>query len=288
MEREAERKFLVRKTSDLMKEGFFAGIVLLIVILLFTIIDHWIHGLENAWNVPDYYFVNKIPFGFLWGVVGLLFARKFQNIWLKAMIVSGVIAVTLQTRYFIEGYPLDFVLLFLLIHFVILYFLSVGMFLVFNKFNNKMNKIIIALVVLAIVGIGIYYLVFNKNSAVAPAYTPPTSNNDQVNNPAPAVQSSTTPALAAANPVSAPANVTVSIKNFSFNPSTVTVKTGTKVTWVNNDSFSHTITSDSGNLLNSSAIAPGQSFSFTFANPGSATYHCSIHPTMKGTVVVEN
>src|ERR1035437_9813777 len=100
----------------------FSSIVLMVVILLFTIIDHSIHGLENAWSVPDYYFRNKIPFGFLWGIVGLLLARKVQNIWLKALVVSSIIATTLQLRYFIEGYPLDFVIIFLFIHFIILYF----------------------------------------------------------------------------------------------------------------------------------------------------------------------
>ena len=112
----------------------FALILLLIVILLFTVIDYFIHGLSDAWGVPDYYFKNKIPFGFLWGIVGLLFARKFQNVWLKALSVSGITAVALQTRYFIEGYPLNFVLLFLLFHFAILYFLSVIMFRIFGKY----------------------------------------------------------------------------------------------------------------------------------------------------------
>ncbi len=54
------------------------------------------------------------------------------------------------------------------------------------------------------------------------------------------------------NPAPAPASVTVNIKNFSFNPAALTIKTGTKVIWANNDSAPHTITSDSGNLLNSS------------------------------------
>ncbi len=112
----------------------FAAVVLLIVILLFTVIDHAIHGLENSWSVPDYYFRNKIPFGFLWGVVGLLLAIKFQNIWLKSLSVAGIISIALQVRYFIEGYPINFVLLFLLFHFIILYLLSVGMFLILNKY----------------------------------------------------------------------------------------------------------------------------------------------------------
>lgn len=112
----------------------FIGVVLMIVIIVFTIIDHYIHGLEKYWSVPSYYFTDKIPFGFLWGIAGLFLARKFDNIWLKSLIFSGVISITLQTRYFIEGYPLGFVLLFLLFHFSILYLLSLGMFKVFKKY----------------------------------------------------------------------------------------------------------------------------------------------------------
>lgn len=120
--------------KDKILKIIFIGVILLIVILLFTIIDYSIHSLESAWNVPDYYFRNKILFGFVLGILGLIFARKFQNIWFKALIVAGIVAITLQFRYFIEGYLLSFVLLFLLIHFVILYLLSVGMFSVFNKY----------------------------------------------------------------------------------------------------------------------------------------------------------
>ncbi|MFA5889200.1 MAG: hypothetical protein WCW47_00020 [Candidatus Paceibacterota bacterium] len=113
----------------------FTTVVLLIIILLFTIADHFIHELENAWGVPDYYFRNKIPFGFLWGLVGLLLVRKFQNIWIKALVVAGVITITLQVRYFLEGYTLDFVLLFLFIHFAILYVLLVPMFIILRKYT---------------------------------------------------------------------------------------------------------------------------------------------------------
>ncbi len=115
------------------KNGIFVGVCLLIIILLFTIVDHFIHGLEDIWGVPDYYFINKIPFGFLWGIIGLLIARKFRNIWMKALIVATLISVALQLRYFVEGYPLSFVLLFLVFHFLILYFLSSIMYKIFSK-----------------------------------------------------------------------------------------------------------------------------------------------------------
>lgn len=138
-----------------------------------------------------------------------------------------------------------------------------------------MKKTIIIIAVLAVVGIGAY--IINKSYSGTPAYTPPAPNNQNVSVPA--------PAPAPENP--APPSVTVDIKNFSFNPSAVTVKTGTKVTWTNNDSVSHTVTSDSGNLLDSPILSPGQSFSFTFTNPGSANYHCNIHHMMKGAIVIE-
>src|SRR5689334_3503076 len=123
-------------TKEKLLNWAFIATNLLIVILLFTIGDHVVHGLEDKWSVPDYYFRNKIPFGFLWAVVGYYLARKSANPWLKALIVGAIVAITLQTRYFLEGYPRDFVFLFLLIHFAILYPLLVIMFFVLNKYNN--------------------------------------------------------------------------------------------------------------------------------------------------------
>lgn len=114
----------------------FDGVVLLITILLFTVVDYAIHGLSSAWSVPDYYFKNKIPFGFLLGVIGLFLARKTPNVWLKAFTVAGIVTVALQLRYFIEGYAFSFVLLFLLFHFAILYILSVVMFTVLKEISK--------------------------------------------------------------------------------------------------------------------------------------------------------
>jgi plastocyanin len=76
----------------------------------------------------------------------------------------------------------------------------------------------------------------------------------------------------------------VAIKNFSFNPDTLTVKAGTTVAWVNEDSVTHTIKSDafsSGNLGN------GQKFEFKFEKAGSFDYSCGIHPSMKGKIIVQ-
>lgn len=153
-------------SKEKVKKGFFIGAILLIVILFFTIIDHAIHGLQNSWGVPDYYFKDKIPAGFFWGIVGLFLARRFQNIWSKSLVVAGVIAVALQVRYFIEGYALDFVLIFLVFHFLILFFLLAGIFFLFKKYkgfadeNLDMKKMIIALAILSIIGVSTFYVVF--------------------------------------------------------------------------------------------------------------------------------
>lgn len=107
----------------------------------------------------------------------------------------------------------------------------------------------------------------------------------------PTASSSATPTPAVSAIVSTtPTNesITVEIKNFSYNPSPLNIKTGTKVTWINKDNAPHTITSVSGNLLNSPTLSKEQSFSFTFTNPGTINYYCTFHPMMKGSVDITN
>jgi plastocyanin len=67
------------------------------------------------------------------------------------------------------------------------------------------------------------------------------------------------------------------------------VKAGTTVTWTNNDGATHAIASDTGDpaAFSSDPISSGATYSFTFTQPGTYAYHCSIHPSMKGTVIVQ-
>ena len=75
------------------------------------------------------------------------------------------------------------------------------------------------------------------------------------------------------------------IKNFSFQPDVLKVKVDAKVTWTNDDTVPHTVTADT-NSFDSGNLQPAGSFSFTFTRPGTYAYHCSIHPSMHGSVVV--
>jgi plastocyanin len=81
---------------------------------------------------------------------------------------------------------------------------------------------------------------------------------------------------------------TVRIVNFAFQPMTLTVPLSTTVTWTNTaTNTSHTTTSDTG-LWDSGVLAPNQSFHRKFTTTGTFRYHCSIHPFMKGAIVVKS
>lgn len=66
------------------------------------------------------------------------------------------------------------------------------------------------------------------------------------------------------------------------------VKAGTQVTWVNDDSVAHTVTSDNG-TFDSGFIMPGKSWSYTFKQPGKFSYYCTLHnkQSMSGSVEVQ-
>jgi amicyanin len=79
------------------------------------------------------------------------------------------------------------------------------------------------------------------------------------------------------------AAATVSIADFDFNPANTTVLAGSTVTWTNNDSAPHNVV---GGPLRSPTLSRGQSWSYTFSAPGTYSYICSIHPEMRGAVIV--
>jgi len=81
-------------------------------------------------------------------------------------------------------------------------------------------------------------------------------------------------------------NTPVTVDNFSFSPPTITVPVGTTLTWTNHDDVPHTIVS-TDQKFKSKALDTDDKFSFTFTQPGSYSYFCSIHPKMVGKIIVE-
>lgn len=102
------------------------------------------------------------------------------------------------------------------------------------------------------------------------------------------------PVAASAQPASEAPVVTpaagsdaVTIAGFAFDPAALTVKVGATVTWTNADTAAHTVAWDDGSPGSELLTAGGASYARTFDTPGAFAYHCSIHSSMKGTIVVE-
>lgn len=136
------------------------------------------------------------------------------------------------------------------------------------------SKIIVGIIIIIIViGGGFYFLNKNKSSSMN-MQNMPTPSQEQTN---------TSPTDSNQTPT---ATNTVTIQNYAFSPATITVKVGDTVTWTNNDSAPHSATADDGSF-DTGTFSQGQSKSITFKKAGTFTYHCSVHPYMKGTVIVQ-
>ena len=81
------------------------------------------------------------------------------------------------------------------------------------------------------------------------------------------------------------ATPSATILNYMYLVGNNSVRAGQPATIYNSDAITHTLTFDDQSVA-SGPIAPGASYAFTVANAGVYTYHCSIHPTMKGSITV--
>ncbi len=151
-----------------------------------------------------------------------------------------------------------------------------------------MNKNIIIGIIVAVVVVagGVYWLVQSGAGNMAPQPTKnlppatPTSTPAQTSTP-----TQTPPPITTPPPAPLPMTHNVTIQNFAFNPASITVRAGDTVVWTNKDPMGHTITGNNGGPSSQTINANG-TYSFTFNNVGTFDYHCSIHPSMKGTVIV--
>lgn len=80
--------------------------------------------------------------------------------------------------------------------------------------------------------------------------------------------------------------VTIRIKDFRYHPASVTVTTGTTITFIDEDNVEHTATSIAEGVFETGALHKGQSASFTLRRPGTYPYHCSFHEFMHGVIKV--
>jgi plastocyanin len=108
----------------------------------------------------------------------------------------------------------------------------------------------------------------------------------------PVASTTSTAAAAAASPAPSGAGDAVTAKLFTFSPTPLTVRAGTKVTWTNDDQILHTVTSGSpppgsaDGTFNGPMEGKGTFFAFTFERPGTYRYFCMRHNQMTGQVDV--
>lgn len=132
------------------------------------------------------------------------------------------------------------------------------------------NLIIIAAVAVVLVGGAVMFLGGQKSNP-SPSTSVPTETVKEQPSPTEVMQKE---------------EAAVSIANFAFSPKTITIKKGTTVVFTNQDSVSHTATADGGSF-DTGLLAKGESGFVTFDKAGTFTYHCTPHPYMKATIVVE-
>jgi plastocyanin len=131
----------------------------------------------------------------------------------------------------------------------------------------KKNAVVIASVVIAGAIVATYVLSGSMNMEVE-------GSGNSIQQPTASILGNSTVAKIVAN---AGSN--------SFSPNPVEVKVGKIMTWINDDSGRHTVTSKDG-VFNSGIMGKGESFSYTFEKAGEYPYFCEPHPNMVGTVVV--
>ncbi|HEX2295969.1 MAG TPA: plastocyanin/azurin family copper-binding protein [Actinomycetota bacterium] len=96
----------------------------------------------------------------------------------------------------------------------------------------------------------------------------------------------------------------VTVSGLAFDPASLEVPAGTQVTWTNDDSVAHTVTSGAqgeqgapgvtedeparpDGLFDADLAEEGDELSFTFEEAGTYRYYCDVHRQMRGEIVVE-
>jgi len=136
---------------------------------------------------------------------------------------------------------------------------------------------VVVFVLIVLAGGGVLLAKHHSNNSTASTNS---TSNMNMNNHSTSSQSNSSSSAPTATDM-------VTIKDMAFSPASITVKKGTTVTWTNNDAIAHTVTETDGQTgPNSGDLAPGKTYTFTYNTAGTFKYHCSIHPSMTGTVTV--
>jgi len=105
---------------------------------------------------------------------------------------------------------------------------------------------------------------------------------------APVQSPDTSMAPSASTSPSSPTSNSVTIQGMAFSPSSFSAAVGDTITITNKDSVAHTFTADAGpDTFDTGTIQPGSSSTVVLKTAGTFGFHCTIHPSMKGTLIVQ-
>jgi plastocyanin len=153
------------------------------------------------------------------------------------------------------------------------------------------NKTLTLVLALAICTMMSGLIAMQLTAVFAMGNTAQAGNQSSNQNQSSAAKTSTLPTTSGLTIVISPGSSSPSNAKF-FDPPKLTVSKGTTVTWKNGDSTMHTVTSgsaqggESGTVFDSSYLTGGKTFQHTFSDAGTFDYYCTLHPYMKGQVVV--
>ena len=161
---------------------------------------------------------------------------------------------------------------------------------------TKTGIIALLIVIASLVAIGVVGFLFAKVRLGSTVTTPSQKPVVEVT-PRPTVQEKVASPTAATTPLPTSAldkeeatlsarRVEVIISDLSFQPASITIGRGSTIVWLNQDKSAHTVTAGDGSF-NSGIIVAGDTFEQRFDKLKSYTYSCSIHPEMKGTIIVK-
>lgn len=163
-----------------------------------------------------------------------------------------------------------------------------------RKAFGDFGGFLLAFVVILLVMAGVTYLAFTSGPLTLVTPLPSTTSTSL------ASSSSSTAASSASSASPSPTTTSVEIpKGAGSGPSaapgyapdkvTVVIGVNNTVTWTNDDTVAHTVTSVSGNgTISSGNLAAGATYTFTFSSPGTYDYYCEYHVWMSGTVIVKS
>ncbi len=153
--------------------------------------------------------------------------------------------------------------------------------------NEKQKNMFVIMVVVVLAGLGIFLYVKSQTGLKT------VNNTSEKMETSKSVPSETGANGETSQSTKTPDGTTVQnteakieIKGFAFNPATITVKVGTKVTWTNQDTVAHTATSVGSTTFDTGLLNQGVSGSYTFDKVGTYDYICTPHPRMQAKVIV--